>query len=77
MLVWERQSAAHCWPGWVLKQGLEIGGGLPDNSDKKRQKAMLSVSYIGRVGVEPTQCLHRRILSPLRLPIPPPRTFPR
>ena len=23
-------------------------------------------------GVEPTQCHHRRILSPLRLPIPPP-----
>ena len=27
---------------------------------------------IGREGVEPTQCHHRRILSPLRLPIPPP-----
>ena len=27
---------------------------------------------VGRVGVEPTQCLHRGILSPLRLPIPPP-----
>ena len=27
---------------------------------------------IGRVGVEPTQYLYRRILSPLRLPIPPP-----
>ncbi len=27
---------------------------------------------VGRVGVEPTQPLGRRILSPLRLPIPPP-----
>ena len=26
---------------------------------------------MGRVGVEPTQYLYRRILSPLRLPIPP------
>ena len=28
---------------------------------------------IARVGVEPTQGCPRRILSPLRLPIPPPR----
>ena len=27
---------------------------------------------MGRVGLEPTRCRHRRILSPLRLPIPPP-----
>lgn len=27
---------------------------------------------VGREGVEPSRCLHRRILSPLRLPIPPP-----
>ena len=27
---------------------------------------------MGRVGLEPTRCHHRRILSPLRLPIPPP-----
>jgi hypothetical protein len=26
---------------------------------------------MGREGVEPSQCFHRRILSPLRLPIPP------
>ena len=26
---------------------------------------------MGREGVEPSQCHHRRILSPLRLPIPP------
>ncbi len=26
---------------------------------------------VGREGVEPSRCLHRRILSPLRLPIPP------
>src|SRR5215207_3251434 len=26
---------------------------------------------MGREGVEPSRCLHRRILSPLRLPIPP------
>lgn len=26
---------------------------------------------VGPVGVEPTRCYHRRILSPLRLPIPP------
>ena len=32
----------------------------------------LSVYYIGRVGIEPTRYLYRRILSPLRLPIPPP-----
>ena len=30
-----------------------------------------SVSLVGRVGVEPTQYFYRRILSPLRLPIPP------
>ena len=36
---------------------------------KKRDRQR---SLVGRVGVEPTQCLHRRILSPLRLPIPPP-----
>ena len=28
-------------------------------------------SEVGRVGVEPTRYLYRRILSPLRLPIPP------
>ena len=27
---------------------------------------------VGRVGLEPTRCHHRRILSPLRLPVPPP-----
>ena len=32
----------------------------------------LIIYYIGRVGIEPTQYLYRRILSPLRLPIPPP-----
>ena len=30
---------------------------------------------VARVGVEPTRCHHRRILSPLRLPIPPSRHF--
>ncbi len=29
-------------------------------------------SSVGRVGLEPTRCLHRQILSLLRLPIPPP-----
>ena len=28
-------------------------------------------SLMGREGVEPSRCHHRRILSPLRLPIPP------
>ncbi len=27
---------------------------------------------VGRVGLEPTRCCHRQILSLLRLPIPPP-----
>jgi hypothetical protein len=37
----------------------------------------LGENGVGRVGVEPTWCLHRRILSPLRLPIPPsPRGLP-
>ncbi len=27
--------------------------------------------FVGREGVEPSRCHHRRILSPLRLPIPP------
>ncbi len=26
---------------------------------------------MGRVGIEPTWCYHRWILSPMRLPIPP------
>ncbi len=32
----------------------------------------VSVDQVGRVGVEPTKSCLRRILSPLRLPIPPP-----
>ena len=42
-----------------------------------RSQALCPLSYegwdydMGRVGVEPTQHLCRRILSPLRLPIPP------
>ena len=27
---------------------------------------------VPRVGIEPTQCRHRGILSPVRLPVPPP-----
>ncbi len=39
------------------------------------QFQMMEKNSVGRVGVEPTQPLGRRILSPLRLPIPPsPRT---
>ena len=30
---------------------------------------------VGREGVEPSRCHHRRILSPLRLPIPPPPRY--
>ncbi len=33
--------------------------------------AEVAALRMGRVGVEPTRCFHRRILSPLRLPIPP------
>ncbi len=36
---------------------------------KTPQKGVFAV---GREGVEPSRCHHRRILSPLRLPIPPP-----
>lgn len=36
----------------------------------------MGVFLVGREGVELSQCLHRRILSPLRLPIPPsPQTY--
>ena len=30
------------------------------------------LKLVGRVGIEPTRYLYRRILSPLRLPVPPP-----
>ncbi len=36
----------------------------------KRSKA--NYILVGREGFEPTRCRHRRILSPLRLPVPPP-----
>ncbi len=38
----------------------------------KNKIAHKRMRFVGRVGLEPTRCLHRRILSPLRLPIPPP-----
>ena len=40
--------------------------------NNKKNVHQLYVFFVGREGVEPSQCLHRRILSPLRLPIPPP-----
>ena len=32
---------------------------------------ILEICMVPEVGLEPTRCCHRRILSPLRLPIPP------
>ena len=48
---------------------------LQENVQKKSMKKDLwaEVFLVARVGVEPTRCHHRRILSPLRLPIPPSR----
>jgi hypothetical protein len=43
--------------------------------DKRHRAAFsgtVSLDQVGRVGVEPTKSCLRRILSPLRLPIPPP-----
>ncbi len=37
----------------------------------KKNTPMYGVLSVGREGVEPSRCHHRRILSPLRLPIPP------
>ena len=31
------------------------------------------IELVPRVGIEPTRCHHHRILSPARLPVPPPR----
>ncbi len=42
------------------------------NYNNKKKRTSLCAFSVGREGVEPSQCLHRRILSPLRLPIPPP-----
>jgi hypothetical protein len=41
---------------------------------EKKQKLLRLKEFcsVGRVGLEPTRYLYRRILSPLRLPIPPP-----
>lgn len=38
-----------------------------------KKDPIFRVFLVARVGVEPTRCHHRRILSPLRLPIPPSR----
>lgn len=47
-----------------------------DNGKIKKTCAHLYAGHlelrVGRVGLEPTRCHHRRILSPLRLPVPPP-----
>ena len=47
----------------------EIG---PNKKKTRWSPGFLFIYYIGRVGIEPTRYLYRRILSPLRLPIPPP-----
>lgn len=47
-----------------------------DTSKIKKPAHILRAGHpelcVGRVGLEPTRCHHRRILSPLRLPVPPP-----
>src|SRR5687768_3280274 len=46
--------------------------GLGTVSKNTRPAALRNDVYkMGREGVEPSRCHHRRILSPLRLPIPP------
>ena len=50
----------------LLKGGRE----LINYSSKKHIN--IDMLCVGREGVEPSRCHHRRILSPLRLPIPPP-----
>ncbi len=45
---------------------------LPDERHRAAFCGTVSVDQVGRVGVEPTKSCLRRILSPLRLPIPPP-----
>lgn len=34
---------------------------------------VITIIKIPRVGIEPTRCHHHWILSPARLPVPPPR----
>ena len=59
------QTAPNCSiSGLTTKKAHKIAGFFP--------LATPSVAAVGRVGIEPTWCHHRRILSPLRLPIPPP-----
>ncbi len=38
---------------------------------KNKKTATLSRCLVPKTGVEPVRCCHRRILSPVRLPIPP------
>src|SRR5690606_13002062 len=40
-------------------------------SAQPRQGGQKNPTLVPEGGLEPPQCLHRRILSPLRLPIPP------
>lgn len=48
--------------------GAKRRGKFPDHSAQTRVKSFKNVPG---EGVEPSRCRHRRILSPLRLPIPP------
>ena len=60
-------------PTWfALCQGLESGAEEEGGCGSMKKKRGFCKPLVGRVGVEPTQYLYRRILSPLRLPIPPP-----
>ena len=43
-----------------------------DKRHRTGKSSTVSMDQVGRVGVEPTKSCLRRILSPLRLPIPPP-----
>ena len=48
------------------------------NIQNKKEKLLAKLLFLVLVpvtGVEPVQCFHRRILSPLRLPVPPHRQF--
>ncbi len=63
--------------GGLLSKGLLGGGGLGWLYRRYEKGPVfrlgLSLNLVPREGLEPSRCHHRRILNPLRLPIPPPR----
>ena len=74
----------YLWSSFLQKSGNEIKFwfGSTQEKDKKPFTKLSangfldSKSYIyvvPRAGLEPARCYHRGILSPLRLPVPPPR----